>query len=270
MNLFEYIFFIISGPLSMPPRYSNILWFATPLMLVFLPPQNAPFHIALALGLGLLNFALNFYQNQTQTLVTNGVFAELDQATCNEIDALAQRDGITVAKKVLVTNFSHKTTMAGRFCYNAEIYISHHWFENNEARGHLSTDLEILFAGFKKNHLLKTLMVGAFSYAISILALLTLKPVLVAATPYGMYLLILGAVIAQICINYLLAVYARYNMYQTYTLAAQRTGSRAIIDYLTFIDPQFAYDKSVAALPNWKLRIPRFSDLIEHVKSLAA
>lgn len=266
MNFFEYIIFVITGPLNQTLRYGNFLWIANPLILACLQSQYSS--VVVALTLGLLYFIFNFYQIYTESVVKNGVFGELDQATSNEIDALANREKIFFAKKVLVTNFTYKTVTFGRFTHNAELYISHHWFENDEARQNLSTNLEIVIAGIKDNQLRNTAILASLGYTTSTLILFALKPILVANIPHGIYYLIAGNILAQIAANYGIAAFTRHNIYKSYEMAAHHIKPEKLIEYINFIDPTGAYDKSVASFPNWKLSIPRFANVIAHLNAL--
>jgi hypothetical protein len=254
MNFFEYIFFIISGPVGMPPRSDKIFWLANIFVLIYLP-QSYPIAFV-ALGLGTLSLMLNFYQALTGTLITNGQFAEFDNETSEQIDEVAKRNGVTVVKKALVTNFTIPVVMMGRSKFNAEIYASNHWFQDDETRKHFTPMLEGVIANTHRAMILLQVIPAVF-YAACLFALLAIKPFLMVATPYGLYVLVFLNTVLEIPTSYITAAHLRYSTYQQDTTASRATSPQAVQDAIAYFQEKTNYDNSVASMPDWKLVLPK-------------
>jgi len=218
--------------------------------------------------MGILHFLLNFYEIQTQTIVKNGVFAELDETTKHEVQTITQRNNITVAKQMIVTNFRLPTIIAGRLKNNVEIYISKHFIENEDAKKNFKPWLELSLTIISTHQTLKNLCIRSILYATNLLAMLILRPIITTQLPYGFAILISICGIIDIATMYLNAWINCNDFYMVDAAASKTSGIEPLKEALLFMDSQTKYDKDTAMLPPWKLTFPRNIDRIAHLNAL--
>lgn len=258
MNLVERIALIFSGPTPANSYYGDSLWIVN--IYLVLTAENDPLFLMKTLGLIALHFLLNLYQVKTQTIITNGVFGELDPKISEKIDAMAKPHAITVSKKMLVTNFPTINAFCARLKQNAEIYISHHWSESPEGPKHLMHILGHEMGHAFYNDPLKRALVNSSMYTLFTTIFFMLQSVIVPLsetltinTYQGLILAgVVLQIIAMIASKYLQAAYNRYTEYRADAFGATISSPEEMKQALLFLENLNPYDKTTINLPEWK------------------
>ena len=266
MNFFEYAWLVLSGPRDMYKFYGRAM--IIPFITGFFWLLETYSIVLVAFALGALALGLNLYQFLTQTVVPNGDFKHLDEQTRAAINTIAARENVTIAKMLLVTNYSTPAAIGARLKRNARFYLSHHWFENEETRKNLQPALEIAFARIIRYQSLKIIGLTSFTDILSLLIVIALKPIAVARIPYGIWTLLPIAILIDRSFDYFMAYYLRSQAYERDAIAARHTSPEAVKQALRFFDPQNAYDISVSHLPYWKFTTPTYASRIARLEAM--
>jgi hypothetical protein len=268
MNFFQYLWFIVSGPLFAPTQYGDMLFFAFFFINKnYAKTYSTPVIIIVVIS---IHFLLNWYQQATATLVTNGIFTELDTETKNKISIIAHEEGVTIAKMNLVTNFSAPAIIVGRYKNNCEIYISQQWLETEESKTHLNTFLHKEIAGIANNQPWKFLIATTIVFAINISLVGLLSPIILTKLSHNaLQLFIILGSLFQLCATsslYLKGWIMRALEYQSDMYIAKKIGYDTLIDAINYFEKITKIDFAFGSLPTWKLAIQKNASRIKYLQ----
>jgi len=253
LNIFEYIGMILQGPVPQNPYYGQWMLLANYLILYRHTPGSKYSLLFIALGLCLCNILLNLYQVFTgQSLTGNPLIEDIESDLANHIMSRGKEHGVIVANKKIVTNFPTINAFCNRLRHNAEIIISHHWFESEEGKKHLRCILEHEFGHAVYNHMLKRALVNSASYIVTTIAMFSLYAHVILMLDYGYYLVIGLGFIATTIMSYAQAAYNRHTEFEADAFGAHATTPQEMQDALLFLESKNPYDTMTTNIPEWK------------------
>lgn len=274
MNAVEFIQYVLQGPLPVIAWYGNVVLIANVVLVNALPyytnPQEYPL-LPLVVGLCVATFILNLYQVLTETPIKNGRFEELDGETATFIDKLAHKCGVTVASKTLVTNMPIINATCARTKWNAQIWISQHWFQSEEGKQHLRTTIgHELGHAFYSDPIRRAVVRSLLSSLITA-ATFAIYSLTVPNWTLGSYFTAAASLILFTASNYVQAAYTRFTERRADRFAALYASPEAMQETLTFLDAQMPSNVLTKVLPEWKLSThPKTETRLENLRKNAS
>lgn len=270
MNALEYLGMIAAGPVPANIYYGQWMLFANYLVLYYRTPESKCSLPLVVLVLCICNLILNLYQVYTQQMLTgNPLTAELEPELSDHITSRANKHYVTVVSKKLVTNFPTINAFCARLRHNAEIVISHHWFESEEGKKHLHFILEHEFGHAAHNHSLKRALFSSAGYIAITISMFTAYAWLFPTWTYRYHAVTALGFVATTIQAYAQAWYTRHTEFEADAFGAAASSPEEMRDALLFLESKNPYDLLTTNIPEWKQGThPKMSNRIARLEAM--